>query len=371
MDKAGITIIGAGVIGLAIAAELSRKHEDIVLLEKESSFGQHTSSRNSEVIHAGIYYPKGSLKAKLCVKGNKMLYDFCEKHSVPYARLGKLIVAVNDGEVAQLEELEQRGKENGVNDLGRLSSAEVAKMEPSLKTVRALFSPSTGIVDSHILMKKLESQAEERGVIISYGSEVRGMRFEGKGNGYIINVSGEEVLQTEILINSAGLWADNISQMAFASHPTPHTPNYKIHYCKGEYFSYSKPSFLKHLIYPVPEQDIKGLGIHAVLDLAGGLKFGPNAEYVNEIDYKASPAHRAMFYNAIKNLYPMIKEADLSPDQAGIRPKLQGPGETFRDFVINEESENDFPGLINLIGIESPGLTSCLAIGKMVSDLIY
>lgn len=362
MNKVGITIIGAGVIGLAIAAELSKQHKDIVLLEKESSFGQHTSSRNSEVVHAGIYYPKDSLKAKLCVEGNKLLYDFCEKYSVPHARLGKLIVAMNDGEVVQLEELMERGMGNGVRGMRFLESAEIEALEPSIKAKKALFSPSTGIIDSHILMKKLEEQAQEQDVLISYGSEVRGVRYEG--GEYYINVNGEEALKTGKLINSGGLFADKIAAIAGID---IQANKYQLHYCKGEYFSFSKPSFLKHLVYPVPEQDIKGLGIHAVLDLAGGLKFGPNAEYVNEIDYKVDPSHRASFYNAVKDLYPMVNESDLSPDQAGVRPKLQGPGQGFRDFVIREESGNGFPGLINLIGIESPGLTGCLAIGKLIA----
>jgi L-2-hydroxyglutarate oxidase LhgO len=364
MDKVGITIIGAGVIGLAIAAELSKKHKDIVLLEKESSFGQGTSSRNSEVIHAGIYYPKDSLKAKLCVEGNRLLYKYCQEHKIPHKRLGKIIVAVNDGEVRQLENLMKRGEENWVRGLRFMMGAELAKFEPAVKGVKALYSPDTGIVDSHQLMKALEREAESNGVTVAYGSEVRGVRYEG--GEYVLNVNGEESLKTERLINSGGLFADRIAAMAGVDIDKE---KYRLYFCKGEYFSYSKPSFLKHLVYPVPEQDIKGLGIHAVLDLAGGLKFGPNAEYVNNIEYNVDPAHRRSFYNAIKDFYPMVREDELSPDQAGIRPKLQGPGQGFRDFVIREESSSGFPGLINLIGMESPGLTSCLAIGKYSIDI--
>lgn len=365
MDKVAVTIIGAGVVGLAIAAELSKKYSDIVLLEKEASFGQGTSSRNSEVIHAGIYYPKDSLKAKFCVEGNKLLYSFCQDNNIPHARLGKLIVAMDQHEVGQLEELELKAKANGVKDLRWMNAEEIFAMEPAVKAYRALFSSSTGIIDSHILMKVLERQAQERGCLLAYGSKLTAINRVL--DGYVLNVNGEPSLKTEVLVNSAGLFADQIAAMVGIDIEKNH---YKLHYCKGEYFSYSKASFLKHLVYPVPEQDIKGLGIHAVLDLAGGLKFGPNAEYVQEIDYKVDPSHRTSFYNAIKDFYPQVQESDLSPDQAGMRPKLQGPGDPVRDFVIKEERENGFPGLINLIGIESPGLTASLGIGGFVRDLL-
>ncbi|MFA6549371.1 MAG: NAD(P)/FAD-dependent oxidoreductase, partial [Candidatus Margulisiibacteriota bacterium] len=349
MDKISVTIIGAGVVGLAIAAELSKKYSDVVLLEKESSFGQGTSSRNSEVIHAGIYYPKDSLKAKLCVKGNKLLYAFCQENNIPHARLGKLIVAMDQSDVLQLEELEVKARANGVNDLRWMSAQEISVIEPAVKACRALFSPSTGIIDSHALMKVLERKAQERGCLLAYGSQLTAVKCEL--DGYLLSVNGEPLLKTEILINSAGLFANQVVAMLGIDIEKSH---YKVHYCKGEYFSYSRPSFLKHLVYPVPEQDLKGLGIHAVLDLAGGVKFGPNAEYVNVIDYNVNPEHRKLFFNAIKGLYPQVKEEELAPDQAGVRPKLQGPGDPVRDFVIQEESANGFPRLINLVGIESP-----------------
>lgn len=365
MEKVSTTIIGAGVVGLAIAAELSQKYNDIVLLEKETSCGQGTSSRNSEVIHAGIYYPKDSLKAKLCVEGNSLLYEYCQRRNIPHKRLGKIIVAVNEGESPQVEALMRQGRENGVEGLEFMGSGQISAYEPAVRGVRALYSPNTGIVDSHQLMKSLEREAKENGSLISYASEITSLRKDD--GGYVIGINGEELLRTEVLINSAGLYADKIAELAGIDIDLN---KYRLHLCKGEYFSYSKPSFLKHLVYPVPEKDIKGLGIHAVFDLAGRLRFGPNAEYVDKIDYKVDPAHRRSFYNAIKDFYPTVEEADLSPDQAGVRPKLQGPGEGFRDFVIKEESAQGFPGLINLIGIESPGLTSCLAIGKHVANLI-
>lgn len=365
MDKVKITIIGAGVIGLAIAAELSKKHQDVVLLEKETSFGQGTSSRNSEVAHAGIYYPKGSLKAKLCVEGNKSLYKYCQAHKVPHQRLGKIIVAINNREISQLEELIRQGEGNWVRGLRFMMGTELAKFEPGVKGVRALYSPNTGIVDSHQLMKALEQEAQGNGCLLAYGSEVRGVRYEGRG--YILKLNGEESLKTEILINSAGLFADKVAAMAGIDIDKE---KYRLHFCKGEYFAYTKPAFIKHLVYPVPEHDVTGLGVHSVIDLAGGLKFGPNTEYINEIDYKVDPGHRRAFWESVVKLFPQVKEDDLAPDQAGVRPKLQGPRDGVRDFVISEESRLGLPGLINLIGIESPGLTACLAIGKYVGQMI-
>ncbi len=354
------------MIGLAIAAELSRKHKDIVLVEKEDSFGQESSSRNSEIVHAGIYYIKDSLKARLCVEGKNLLYDFCEKENIPYARLGKIIVATDKNEESQLVELEQKGKANGVVDLSRLNKKQTNEIEPSVNAYSSLCSPSTGIIDSHSLMKCLEQKAKNEGAVISYRSEVTGIKkVQG---GYEIEINKEDSFVTEILINSAGLNSDKIAAMAGID---IQKNQYKLHYCKGEYFAYSKPSFLKHLVYPVPEPKTIGLGIHSVSDLGGSLKFGPSAEYVSEIDYNVDPSNRVKFYGSIRKLFPQIKEDDLQPDMAGIRSKLQGPGEGIRDFVIKEERDNGFPGLINLIGIESPGLTATLAIAKYVSSLLF
>jgi len=364
MDKVEIVIIGAGVVGLAIAAELSKKSENVVLLEIESAFGQGTSSRNSEVIHAGIYYPKDSLKAKLCVDGNRLLYKYCEENAIPHKRIGKLIVAQNENEFKGLKDLEKKAIDNGVNDLVWLDPKQIKAMEPSLNAYAALFSPSTGIIDSHSLMKSLENQAKANGVLVSYNSGVTGIKKVP--DGYEIEINGEDKILSEKVINSAGLYSDKISAMVGID---IEKAGYKLHYCKGEYFSYNKPSFLTHLVYPVPEQDIKGLGIHSVIDLAGGLKFGPSAEYVDKIDYLVDPSHRKIFYKAICDMFPQISEVDLSPDQAGMRPKLQGPGDRVKDFVIKEESDRGYPGFVNLIGIESPGLTSCLRLARGVINL--
>lgn len=365
MDKVKITIIGAGVVGLAIAAELSQKFKDIVLLEKEASFGQGTSSRNSEVIHAGIYYPEGSLKAKLCVEGNRLLYAFCRENNVPHAKIGKLIVAMHEDETKGLHELEEKAKANGVEDLVFLNAGEVKEKEPVINACAALYSPGTGIIDSHALMKVLEKKSGANGVMLSYASELT--RIKKSPNGYVLEINHDYSFGSEIVINSSGLFSDQIAGMLGIDIVKN---NYKLHYCKGEYFSYSKPAFLKHLVYPVPEQDIKGLGIHSVIDLGGRLKFGPNTEYIDKIDYTVNPNHRNSFFQAIKDLFPFIQEEDLAPDQAGVRPKLQGQGDGFRDFLIKEEGENEFSQFINLIGIESPGLTACLAIGKRVLSLV-
>ncbi|OGB87303.1 hypothetical protein A3J44_01185 [candidate division WOR-1 bacterium RIFCSPHIGHO2_02_FULL_45_12] len=365
MDKTNVVIIGAGVVGLAIAAELSKEKQDIVLLEKESSFGQGSSSRNSEVIHAGIYYPKDSLKAELCVTGSHLLYEYCAQKNVPHKKLGKIIVALDLGEISQLEKLCRMGKDNGVTGLGWMDQRQLAEYEPEVKAVRALYSPQTGIIDSHKLMKVLENQARENGVLIAYGNELRGISKEN--GGYVLQIKGQETLLAEQVINAAGLFSDRVAAMAGID---LNKQGYQLYFCKGEYFSYTGKPFIKHLVYPVPERDTVGLGVHAVLDLAGNLKFGPSVEYVEDLDYSVSPDHCRAFWESIHTLFPQIKESDLAPDQAGIRPKLQGPGEAVRDFVIREESSLDLPGFINLIGIESPGLTACLAIARRVSRLV-
>jgi len=363
MDKSSVVIIGAGVIGLAIAESLSKRYE-VVVLEKEISFGQETSSRNSEVIHAGIYYPTGSLKAKLSVEGNQLIYPFCQHNSIPHKKIGKIIVAQNETEIASLTKLEKQAKANGVDQLEWFNQEQIRSFEPAVNGVAALFSPNTGIIDSHSLMKRLEQKAKEHGAVVSYGSKITAIKQSSSG--YILSVNDEELLEAEVVINAAGLYSDVVAGMVGIDLLGNH---YNLHYCKGDYFSYSKP-FIKHLVYPVPEQDLKGLGVHSVIDLNGCLKFGPDAEYVDQIDYKVDSKKRKAFYDSIKRLFPKIKEEDLAPDQAGIRPKLQCSNDGFRDFVICDEKSKGFPGFINLIGIESPGLTSSLAIADCVAKML-
>ncbi|MFH0774049.1 MAG: NAD(P)/FAD-dependent oxidoreductase [bacterium] len=368
METVDIAIIGAGVVGLAIAAEIS-DGRDVVLIERHNSFGQETSSRNSEVIHAGIYYEKDSLKAQLCIEGNRLLYQICETHQIPYQRIGKLIVALEEGEINLLELLFAKGRDNGVHDLKLLSEIELKKMEPNIQAKAAIWSPSTGIIDTHSLMKHFESQAKEKGVLLAYGCEVTSI--EKKTSGYevgVVDTDGEKLsFKSQIVVNSAGLSADKIAGLAGIN---VDTAGYRLHYAKGEYFKVcsEKSRFIHHLVYPTPTPI--SLGIHTLLDLSGRMKLGPNAFYVDEIDYGVEEAHRKDFFASAKSILPFLEEDDLSPDMAGIRPKLQAKEEPVRDFVIKEESGSGLPGFINLIGIESPGLTASPAIAKYVKVVV-
>ncbi|MFH0924993.1 MAG: NAD(P)/FAD-dependent oxidoreductase [bacterium] len=366
MDKVKITIIGAGVIGLAIAAELSKDYEDIFLLEKNESFGQETSSRNSEVIHAGIYYPKDSLKLKLCLEGANYLYSRAKKYSIPYKRLGKLIIATHDSELNSLEPLFHRASENGVNGLKILDRLDIQKFETSTNAIAGIYSPSTGIIDSHALMKHFIHQAESRGVEIVYKSEVNLLSKE-KDN-FVIGLKNDEYrFLSRVVINCAGLFSDKVAELSGINIDEK---GYRIHFCKGNYFSYSKPSPLKMLVYPLPHENCVGLGVHATLDMGARLKFGPDIEYVDHIDYKVNTKRQNDFYLAAKKIIPNLEKEYVIPDMAGIRPKLQGPHDPVKDFIIREEADLGLEGLINLIGIESPGLTACGAIGKMVSRMV-
>ncbi|MCO1602127.1 NAD(P)/FAD-dependent oxidoreductase [Desulfosporosinus nitroreducens] len=374
MEKVEILIIGAGVVGLAIAAELSKQFDDgsVVLLERHSKFGQETSSRNSEVIHAGIYYPTGSLKAKLCVEGNQKLYQFCQEWEIPHKRIGKLIIARNEEEIPALESILTQGRKNGVNDLELLDKDQIAKLEPNIRAAAGLLSPSTGIIDSHKLMLRLEWLALAQGAIVAYNHKVIGIN--PKGDGYHVtyhNPAGQlESIHCRWLINCAGLTSDQIFSFLGINIDDI---GYRIYPCKGEYFSVSntKSALVSRLIYPPPLKDLKGLGIHATKALDGRLRFGPNAIYTETLDYDVNEDHAQEFYNAVNTYMPFLKSADFHPDMAGIRPKIQAPGDPIRDFIVCHEVERGFEGLINLIGIESPGLTSSLTLAEMVKDLIH
>lgn len=369
MQEIKIAIIGAGVVGLSIAEELSRFYKDIFVIEKNASFGQEISSRNSEVIHAGIYYPKDSLKTKTCVEGKQLLYEFCQRHNIRHKKIGKLIVAIDKNEIKDLETLFQKGLENGVADLKLLCADEIKKMEPNVKLEAAIYSPSTGILDSHALMKNLISLFKSRGGEIAYHTELVGI--EKLKDGFKLNIEDNRKepfsFVSRILVNCAGLYSDKIAQMAGID-----KQDYRLKYCKGDYFRVhaGKAKFINKLIYPVPKEDRAGLGIHATLDLAGSLRLGPDDEYVDKLDYNIDGSKRRIFYESIKSFLSFIREDDLSADTAGIRPKLQGPAEDFRDFLVREESDKGLAGLINLIGIESPGLTACLSIAKLVKKIL-
>ncbi len=365
-----VVVIGAGVVGLAIARELSAVYRDVYVVDRHRTFGQETSSRNSEVIHSGIYYQTGSLKATLCVKGKKLLYEYCEKHNVPYKKIGKIVVATTSDEEAQLRALFQRSQANGVTDVQWLTSLQISKIEPHVVATAAIFYPTTGIVDAYSLMKSFETETIQQGATMVYGSEVIGIRkIEQCYELQIRDASGLYSFSTNVVINSAGLYADNIARMIGIEEPS-----YTIYFWKGEYFSVGngKNKYLNHLIYPVPQQQNTGLGIHATLDLNHRLKLGPNAIYLpdKKVDYTVNCEHKQDFFRAVKSFLPFIEPRDLEPDQAGIRPKLQKPGDVVRDFVIRNEKDKGYPNFINLIGIESPGLTSCLAIAEKVKMIL-
>jgi len=371
MMDADITIIGAGVVGLAIAENVSRTHNNVFLIEKHTSFGQETSSRNSEVIHAGIYYTKDSLKARLCVEGKWMIYDYCKKYDIPYNNCGKLIVATSEEEISVIEGIRLTALKNGVDDLSFLEREQISELEPNIFALKALFSPSTGIVDSHSLMKQYETNSYNNGCQIVYGSEVTGIsQIE---NGYKINLFDADKnnysFTTRIIINSAGLTSDKVSEMVGIS-----DDSLKIHFCKGEYFRINPPKnrLINRLIYPVPHQKMEGIGIHVTIDIGGGVKLGPDVKYLesNIYDYKVTPSKQEAFYKSAKKFLPFLEFDDIAPEMAGIRPKIQKPGEPLRDFYIMEETSRGYPGFINLIGMESPGLTSSIAIAKYVNGLI-
>ncbi|MDB4349845.1 NAD(P)/FAD-dependent oxidoreductase [Omnitrophica bacterium] len=371
MEKVGVVIIGAGIVGLSVAAELSRHRDSVYLVERHESFGRETSSRNSEVIHAGIYYPKDSLKARTCLEGKRLIYETCERHNIPYKRSGKLIVAADDSEMPDLERLFSNARTNGVEDVELLSKDGIRELEPDIKAEAAIYSKTTGIVDSHSLMNFYASKAKENGTGITYKAEVRAI--EKTKGGYevtIIDADNEEfTFLTETLVNCAGLQSDMIARMAGIDRA-----DYGLKYCKGQYFKLNakKSKHITTLVYPVPKSASLTLGIHATPNLAGIVRLGPDDRYIDreDIDYDVDEGARGKFYDSCVKFLPFIERDDLSQDTSGIRPKLQGPGEPFRDFVIKEESDLGFPGFVNLIGIESPGLTAAPSIAKIVSSLI-
>jgi L-2-hydroxyglutarate oxidase LhgO len=369
--KSDITIIGAGVVGLAIAAQLAHRDRVVFVLEKNERFGQETSSRHSGVIHSGIYYPAGSLKAKLCVEGNRLLYELCGKRGIGHKKLGKLIVAASSEETGQLQKLKEKGQGNGATGLKLISRSELKEMEPNVEGVAALLSPSTGIIDSHALMEHFAARAKDGGAEIAYRKKVVGLEKVSAGYKVAVeeNDKGKFSFDTRILINCAGLQCDKVAELAGIDIDRA---GYRLHYCKGEYFTVGggKNRLVKRLIYPVPEVKGTGLGVHVTLDLEGRMRLGPNTQYVDSIDYAVDSRHKDSFYKSAKRMLPFIEYEDLEPEMAGIRPKLQGPGEDVKDFVIRDESDKGLPGLINLIGIESPGLTSSPAIARYVARLV-
>ena len=361
--EAEAVVIGAGAVGLAVARQLTLSGLDTLILEKNDHIGMETSARNSEVIHAGIYYPQGSLKARLCVKGKRLLYDFCAAHGVPHKRLGKLIVG-QAGQQAQLAALAKAALDNGVDDLVPLGKKGIGTLEPEIRADEGLFSPSTGIIDSHQYMLALLGD-----MTLVRGARVTSIRREA-GNWRLAVSSGDEeiALQTRLVVNAAGLWAQSVAARIEGLKEVP-----PLILAKGNYAGLSVKSPFRHLVYPVPEPG--GLGVHVTLDMGGRARFGPNVEWLASndpaaIDYTVSPDIAARFAPVIASYWPGIAEEMLSPDYAGVRPKLSGPGQPNADFRIDGPQAHGLPGLVNLFGMESPGLTASLAIARHVADLL-
>jgi L-2-hydroxyglutarate oxidase LhgO len=356
-------VVGAGVVGLAVARALAMSGREVILVESGEGIGTGISSRNSEVIHAGIYYPEGSLKARLCVEGKQRLYAYCDEHGVSHQRLGKLIVATDDTQRAALQRLLEQGRRNGVDDLQWLDAAQARALEPALSCVGALWSPSTGIVDSHGLMLALQGDAEAHGASLVFHTPLLSARCTGQG--FELQMGGAEpmTLSCRELINCAGLSAPEVASR-IAGLPAHHVPKARL--CKGSYFSFSGRAPFRHLVYPAPES--AGLGVHMTLDLGGQARFGPDVEWVDTVDYRVDPARADGFYEAIRRYWPGLPDHSLQPAYSGIRPKISEPGEPAADFRISGPSEHGRPGLVNLFGIESPGLTSCLALAEHVME---
>jgi len=364
-ERVDCVVIGAGVVGLAVARRLALAGREVVVAERAETIGTETSSRNSEIIHAGIYYPKGSLKARFCVAGKHALYDYCASHGVSHDRCGKLIVATQDDEIAELERLVDVAAGNGVADLEWLSPAEVGELEPNVFCVAALLSPSTGIIDSHSLMLAYQGDAEAAGAAFAFLSPVEGGRIEDHGIALDIGGAEPATVTATIVVNSAGLSAQDVAGRIEGIPPETIPP---IHYAKGNYFTLGGRSPFSRPVYPVPGQ--ASLGVHSTVDMGGQVKFGSDVEWIETIDYDVDPARADVFYDAVRKYYPALADGSLQPGYCGIRPKIQAPGEPAADFVVQGAEIHGIDGLVNLYGIESPGLTSSLAIADRVAELL-
>ena len=372
-------VVGAGVVGLAVARALARRGREVVVLESAASFGTGSSSRNSEVVHAGIYYGRGSLKARTCVAGRRMLYRYCEQHGVAIRRCGKLIVATDDSELLMLDQIATMACENGLKGedeaLRRLTRAEAAAREPEVRCVGALLSPSTGIVDSHGLMTALVGDAEAAGCVIAYGTRVRDGRVLRSSGRVLLRTSGataseDAALECEEVVNAAGHGAPSVARSidGMPSHLLP-----AAQWAKGSYFGLAAPSPFRGLVYPVPQQ--AGLGVHATVDLGGRCRFGPDVEWITPaadgaLDYAVDPRRADGFYEEVRKYWPALPDGALVPDYAGVRPKLQSAGEASRDFCLLGPASHGVRGLVHLLGIESPGLTASLALAEAVVEAI-
>jgi len=365
IEKADTVVIGAGVVGLAIARELALAGREVIVLEAEASIGNHTSSRNSEVIHAGLYYPKGSLKARVCIAGKHRLYAYCSERGIPHRRIGKIVVASDDAELDAVRSYAAKAEANGVTDLRWLSVAELRELEPDVRCVAGFLSPSTGIVDSHALMLALQGDAENNGAALAFLSPVQSGEIHD--DGILLNVGGVEpmTLIANAVVNCAGLFAQNVARSIQGLPPQSIPPQY---FAKAHYYALTGRSPFRRLVYPVATHAF--LGVHVTLDLGGQARFGPDVCWVDGVDYSFDHSREPLFYEAIRRYYPGLRDGALQPAYTGVRPKISGPHQPAADFMIQGTHEHGVPGLVNLYGIESPGLTAAMAIGEQVRDLL-
>jgi L-2-hydroxyglutarate oxidase LhgO len=360
-----VLVIGAGVVGLAVARAAARKGHEVVVAEAASGIGTGTSSRNSEVIHAGMYYPTGTLRARHCVRGRRMLYEFCATHGVPHRKCGKLIVAANAAELEKIQAIETQGRINGVEGLELIGGNAARDLEPELTCVGALLSPETGIIDGHAYMLALRGDLEDAGGAIAVNTPVTGAAR--KNGQWQVTFGGSDggTFEFDAIANCAGLGAQSVAR-AMPDYPAARVPRLVL--AKGNYFSYAGRPVFSRLIYPTPMPG--GLGVHVTLDLAGRMRFGPDVEWIEKEHYEVDPKRAEIFYNRIRTYWPALRDGTLAPDYSGIRPKLSGPGEPQGDFLIDAPSQHGLPGLVQMFGIESPGLTSSLSLGEEVASYL-
>jgi L-2-hydroxyglutarate oxidase LhgO len=364
-EQVDCAVIGAGVVGLAIARSMALAGREVVILEAEEAFGTHTSARNSEVIHAGIYYASGSMKARLCVPGRKALYHYCAEHDVKHRNIGKVVVACEAAQVPAMHKYIEQARANGVDDLRLLSGNELAELEPNVRAAAGFFSPSTGVIDSHGLMLAYLGDAEAHGASLALASPV--VSGTVTADGIDLNVGGAEAMsiRCRTVINTAGLKAPAVASSINGVPAQTIPPTY---YAIGHYYTLTGKSPFNHLVYPVTRAD--WLGVHVTIDLGGQVKFGPDFNWIDGIDYRFDESREPAFYEAIRRYYPDLADGTLQPGYTGIRPRTTGPGEPAQDFTFSGPRDHGIPGLVNLYGIESPGLTSSLAIADHVANLL-
>ncbi len=360
-----VLVVGAGVVGLACARAAANAGHEVIVAEAAGGIGTGVSSRNSEVIHAGLYYPTGSKRAVHCVAGRRMLYDFCASHGVPHRKCGKLVVATNEEEAARLEAILKQAQINGVEGVALIDGSAARRLEPALSCVAAMRSPETGIIDSHRYMLALRGDLEDRGGVVALNTPIERLVHDRAGWEAYFGGADPQSIRVDAVVNAAGLGAQKLAR-ATEGYPQERVP--RLFFGKGNYFSCSGRAVFSRLVYPVPIPG--GLGVHVTLDMAGRMRFGPDVEWVDKENYDVDPSRADAFYSRIRDYWPGLPEGGLVPDYSGIRPKLTGPGEPQADFMIDAPKDHGVPGLVQLFGIESPGLTSALSLGEEVAGYL-